>query len=177
MVESGLGGRFWCRAATAGKDARNVTFRERIGKTQHQAMYGEKKDVSDCRAFRCRAYVYEDKQRRANGKHTPRAKEAIYVGFAPNMSAWAFWIPEDKKIRTTNQARFDEHEFPLEQHLSDNYTDILFQQASDVIRVLYNKLHVSNYRKVHHERCGCSESGKSEKHIHPCNTEQVSGRK
>ena len=104
-----------------------------------QAMYGEKKDVSDYRAFGCRAYVYEDKQRRANGKHTPRAKEAIYVGFVPNMSAWAFWFPEDKKLRTTNQARFDEHEFPLrkrkmvEQHLSDNSTDILFQYASDVI--------------------------------------------
>ena len=69
------------------------------------------------------------------------------------MSAWAFWIPEDKKIRTTNQARLDEHEFPfrtrkmVEQHLSDNSTDILFQQASEVIWVPYNKLHVSNYRK------------------------------
>ena len=48
--------------------------------TPHQAMYGEKKDVCDYRAFGCQAYVYEDKQRRANGKHTPRAKEAIYVG-------------------------------------------------------------------------------------------------
>ena len=86
MVESGLGGRFWFRAATAGKDARNVTFNERIGMTPYQAMYGEKKDVSDYRAFGCRAYVYENKQRQANGKHTPRAKEAIYVGFVPNMS-------------------------------------------------------------------------------------------
>ena len=66
--------------------------------------------------------------------------------------------PEDKKIRTTNQARFDEHESPywkrkmVEKHLSDNSTDILFQQASDVIWVTYNKLHVSNYRKVHHDK-------------------------
>ena len=77
MVESGLGGQFWFRAATAGKDARNVTFKERIrvGMTPHQAMYGEKKDVSDYRAFGCRAYVYEDKQRRANRKHTPRARK------------------------------------------------------------------------------------------------------
>ena len=86
--------------------------------------------------------------------------EAIYVGFVPNLRAWAFWIPEDKnlKIRTTNQARFDEHEFPfrkrkmVEQHLSDNSTDILFQQASEVIWVPYNKLHVSNYSKVHHDK-------------------------
>ena len=53
MVESGLGGRFWFRAATADKVARNVTFKERtsIGMTQHQAMYEENKDVSDYRAF------------------------------------------------------------------------------------------------------------------------------
>ena len=86
MVESGLRGRFWFRAAIAGKDARNVTFKERIGMTPHQAMHGEKKHVSDYRVFGCRAYVYEEKQRRANGKHTPRAKEAIYVGFVPKLT-------------------------------------------------------------------------------------------
>jgi hypothetical protein len=125
--------------------------------TPYQAMYGEKKDVSNFRAFGCRAWVYLDKQRREKGKHTPRAKEAVYVGFVPNMRAWAFWVPEDKTIMTANQVRFDEHEFPfrkrkmVEQHLSDNSTDILFQHhASDVIWAPYNKLPVSNYRKVHH---------------------------
>ena len=123
-------------------------------------MYSEKKDVSDYRAFGCRAYVYEDKQRTADGKHTPRAKEAVYVGFMPNMSAWAFWIQEDKKIRASNQVKFDEHEFPnrtrkmMEQLLSDNSEsiDILFQQAFGVTCVPFNKLHVSNYRKVHHDK-------------------------
>ena len=41
MAESGLGGRFWFKAAAAGKDARNVTFKERIGMMPYQAMYGE----------------------------------------------------------------------------------------------------------------------------------------
>ena len=74
------------------------------------------------------------------------------------MSAWAFWIPEDKEIKASNQVNFDEHEFPyrkrkmVEQHLSDNSTDILFQQASNVTWVPYNKLHVSNYSKVHHDK-------------------------
>ncbi len=36
--------------------------------------------------------------------------------------------------------------------MSDNSTDILFQQASDVKWVPYNKLHVCNYRKVHHDK-------------------------
>ncbi len=56
----------------------------------YQAMYGERRDVSDFRAFGCRALMYLDKQRREKGKHTPRPKEAIYVGFGQNMSAWAF---------------------------------------------------------------------------------------
>jgi hypothetical protein len=100
------------------------------------------------------------------------AKEAVYVGLVPNMSALAFWVQEDKKIMTTNQVQFNEHEFPfrkrkmVEQHLSDNSTDMLFQQAFDVIWLPYNKLHVSNYRKVHHDKMN-----------HPSNMEQVSGRK
>ncbi len=46
ISESGLGGKFWFRAAAAGKDARNVTFKERIGMTQYQAMHAEKRDIS-----------------------------------------------------------------------------------------------------------------------------------
>ncbi len=63
MAESGLGGRFWFRTATAGKDTSNVTFKAQIGMTPYQAMYGEKKDVSNFRAFGCRTWVYLDKQR------------------------------------------------------------------------------------------------------------------
>ncbi len=50
MAESCLGGRFWFKAAFAGKDARNVTFKERIGMNPHQAMHGENREVSDFRA-------------------------------------------------------------------------------------------------------------------------------
>ncbi len=105
-----------------------------------------KNGTSDFRAFGCRAWVYLDnlKQRREKGKHTPRAKEAVYVGFANNMSAWAFWILEDKKIMTSNQVKFSEHEFPfrtrkmVDQFLSDNSTDILYQHALDLnIIILY----------------------------------------
>jgi hypothetical protein len=65
MVDSGLGGRFWFRAATAGIDASNTTFKARIGTTQHHLMYGQKKDVSGFCAFGCRAWVYIDQQRQA----------------------------------------------------------------------------------------------------------------
>ncbi len=140
------------------KTPANVTFKERIGMSPHQAMCSEKKDVSDYRAFGCKAYVYQDKQRREKGKHTPKAKEAVYVGFVPNMSVWAFLISEDKKKMALNQVKFYGDAFPnkkwkmVKQNISDNSTDILFQQASDVIWVPsnLNKLHVCNYCKVHH---------------------------
>ena len=108
MAKSGLGGRFWFKAAAAGKDARNVTFKEQIWLTPYQAMYGEKKDF---RAFCCLTWVYLDKQRREKGKLTPRAKEAMHVGFADNASAWEFWNPEDRKIMTSNQVKFPNMNF------------------------------------------------------------------
>jgi hypothetical protein len=111
MVESGLGGRFWFKAATAG--VCNVTFKARIGTTQHHLVYGQKKDVSGFRTFGCRAWVYIDPESRAKGKHTPRAEEAIYVGFAINTSAWSLYVQERKEFVTTNQVKFSEHEFPF----------------------------------------------------------------
>ena len=38
-AESGLGWRFWFKAACAGKDARNVTYKQRLGSTP--CMYGD----------------------------------------------------------------------------------------------------------------------------------------
>jgi hypothetical protein len=58
----------------------------------------------------------------------------------------------------SNQGQFNEHEFPfqkqkmVEQFLSDYSTDILFKSPSDVKWVVYNKLHLGNYSKVHHDK-------------------------
>jgi hypothetical protein len=104
MAESGLGGRFWFKSAVAGCDARNATFKERIGTTPWRIMHGEKRDVSRFRAFGCRAWVYLNAERREKGKHTPRAVEAIYLGFEPNTSAYSFFIPEKNTMMSSNQA-------------------------------------------------------------------------
>ena len=40
----------------------------------------------------------------------------------------------------------------VEQYLSDNSTDSLFQSPSDVKWVTYNKFHVGNNSKVHHDK-------------------------
>ena len=39
----------------------------------------------------------------------------------------------------------------IDQFLSDNSTDILYQHASDVKWEPYNKLHVANYKWVHYD--------------------------
>ena len=77
MAESGLGVRFWFKAACTGKDASNVTYKQRLGSTPYICMYGDVKDVSRFHAFGRRAWVYLNAERRENGKHTPRALEAI----------------------------------------------------------------------------------------------------
>ncbi len=59
------------------------------------------------------------------------------------------------KIVTSNQVKISEHKFSfrtrkmVDQFLSDK-TDILYQHASDVTWVPYNKVHVGNYEKVHY---------------------------
>ncbi len=43
MAESGLGGGFWFKAACTGKDARNITCKQRLGSTPYTCMYSEVK--------------------------------------------------------------------------------------------------------------------------------------
>ncbi len=75
------------------------------------------------------------------------------MGFTISTSVWSFYVPERKKIVSTNQVKFSEHEFPfrkrriVEKHLIDDSTDMLFQSPSNVKRVPYNKFHVENYDK------------------------------
>ncbi len=58
---------------------------------------------------------------------------------------------------SSKQVKFTECEFPfrtrkmVDQFLSNNSTDIFYQHASDVTWVLYNKLHVGKYEKVHYD--------------------------
>ncbi len=99
-------------------------------------MYGEPKDVSLYRPLGCRAWVHLNSDRREKGKHTPRAKEAIYLGFEPNTSAWSFFISEKQQLWSTNQAQFDKHFFPfrkatiIHKYHMDCANDILFQDPT-----------------------------------------------
>ncbi len=119
---------------------RGLVLRPTISCMDKRRMFpaSERSDAEPGYILRQCRRVYIDPQRRAKGKHMPRAEEAIYVGFAINTSAWSIYVPKRKKIVTTNQVKFSEREFPfrqrsmVEKHLIDNSTDMLFQHPSDV---------------------------------------------
>ena len=82
ITDSGLGARFWFSAATNGKDCRNATYKHRIRNTPYGLLHGEKKDLSKCRPFRCRAYMHLTKAQHEKGEDALRAVEAVNLGFA-----------------------------------------------------------------------------------------------
>ncbi len=114
MAESGLAGRFCFSASAHTKNCRNVTFKHRLGTTPQT--YGKKADFSKFRPFGCRAYL--KKERRASGKLTPRAVEAIHLGFVSdcNMSSsrYKFYVPSTGQHMYSNQAKCDEDLYPYQ---------------------------------------------------------------
>ena len=56
-----------------------------------------------------------------------------------------------------NQAQFDEHSFPfrkttiIDKYSMDCANDILYQDPSQFKWTTYNKLHISNYKRVHYD--------------------------
>ncbi len=114
MAASGLGGPFWFCASTHGLDCLNVTFKECLGTTPHERMFGVKKDVSKFRLVGCRVYLHLNKERRAKGLSAPKAVEAVNLGLVTdcNTSGYKLLIEETGKILISNQVQFDEILFP-----------------------------------------------------------------
>ena len=86
-------------------NCRNVTFKERLGTTPHERMFGVKKDVSKFRPVGCRVYVHLNKERRAKGRGAPKAVEGVNLGLATdcNTSGYKVLIEETGKILISNQ--------------------------------------------------------------------------
>ena len=93
-----------------GVNCRNATFKERLGTTPHEKLYGRKKDVSRFRPYGCRGYMHLNKERRGKGRGAPRAVEVINLGLATdcNNSGYKLLVEETGKILTSNEVRFDE---------------------------------------------------------------------
>ncbi len=63
-TESGVNVRFWFHMMVTAANASNVTWKKRLGTTPHRAAFGERKDLSELRAFGCRAVMYIEDVRR-----------------------------------------------------------------------------------------------------------------
>jgi hypothetical protein len=96
-------------------DARNATYHARIKTSLYKAIYDKMQNLSKFRALGCRAYMYLNDERRPPGKHVPRAREGINLGFATdcNTSGYMIYFPDTGKTLISNQVRFNELEYPL----------------------------------------------------------------
>ena len=159
MAESGMVGKFWFKAATNGKNCRNVTYKRRINSTPYRELYGKEMDLSRFRPFGCLAFMHLNKDRREKGKTAPRAVQVINLGFATdtNTSAYVVYNPATDKLLTTNQLVFDESFFPYRKESLikqldevDNEIDILFKESSPITWLTYDpKESLMKYTKVH----------------------------
>ena len=131
MAESGLGGQFWFSATMHGLNCRNATFKERLGTTPYEKLYGRKKDVSLFRPYGCRGYMHLNKELRAKARGAQRAVLVINLSLATdcNTSGYKLLFEETGKVLISNEVRFDESFFPrrnrqmIDEHLT-NLADI-----------------------------------------------------
>ena len=122
------------------------------------------KYVSRFRSFESRTWVHLNSERREKGKHTLRALEAIVLGFEPNTSARSFFISSNSSLRDRHCGRrikcsmtstvfsiFCMRSIVDKFQTSGKSINIIYQAPAQVKWVPYNKLHVSNYEKVHYD--------------------------
>ena len=159
MAESGLTGKFWFRALITSVDARNATYHARIKTSLYKAIYDKTQNLSKFRALGCRAYMYLNDERRPPGKHVPRAREGINLGFATdcNTSGYMIYFPDTGKTLISNQVRFNELEYPLrkesiiDKHVESISTDILRVESAKKW-VDYDPTHAQGpYKTIHHD--------------------------
>jgi hypothetical protein len=110
LIASGLGNRFWARAIAYATDISNKQYRTDLKMTPHEAMFGEKPDVSKCQPFGIECWVYIRQSQRNDSKFDARGEPAIYVGRAnnDNTSSYVCWIPSRTSTTfvTTNNVTF-----------------------------------------------------------------------
>ena len=104
----------------------------------YRAMYGEKKDIQTA------GHTYKERIGMSPYQAMYGEKKDVSDVRAFGCRAWVY-------------LEFSKYEFPfwnrkmIDQFLSDNSTDILYQHASDVKSEPYNKLHVANYERFHYD--------------------------
>ena len=90
---------------------------EHESKSPYELLFGVRPNVSNLRAYGCRAYLYNFG---AVGKLDDRAIKGALVGYDMSSSAYLIYVPDSNSIRRSGHVAFDEHQllFTIESKLA-----------------------------------------------------------
>src|SRR5579872_5680303 len=111
MQHAKLPTEFWAEAVSHAATLANITPREGQAKTPQELMWGRKPNVQNMRVFGCESFAHVDRSLRQ--KFDPTSSIGIFVGFSKESKAFRIFDLQERRIRTTRTATFNEQSFPL----------------------------------------------------------------
>ena len=106
---------FWAEAVATANFLRNQSPTTSLqetrfsGKTPHEALFGTRPSALKLRVFGCRCWALIPKEKRR--KLHPKARKAIFIGYAPRQKGSKLLDIESKEIFTAIHVRFEEDTF------------------------------------------------------------------
>ena len=113
---------------------KNFCYHSAIKKTPHEAMYGEKPNLSFMKVFGCIAYPFIEKQFR--NKIDRKAKKGIFLGHALDSRSFLMGIENDRgelKVQKTRNARFDENNYYFGVNEQANLEHEVNKEMSEIV--------------------------------------------
>ena len=111
---------------------RNFCYHSSIKKTPHEAMYGEKPNLSFMKVFSCVAYPFIEKQ--FTNEIERKAKKGIFLGHALDSRPFLIGIENDcGELQKTRNARFDENNYYFEVNEQANLEHEINKEMSKII--------------------------------------------
>ena len=153
-LHSGLPPEFGYLSALVGLFVHNncVTRSLPSGITPFQAWTGRRSDLSALRVFGCRCWTHLNRSHLS--KMDSRAREGIYVGFAPDSKGFLVFIPDTGQFISSRNVIFDELAFPARADPSR----VLVEEAFEVDPVPFPPLSSSLPQVVSTGDDGCAPS-------------------
>lgn len=110
LNDSNLPPSFWDFAMCYAAYTRNRTpcSSNPDNKTPYETMFNKKPDISRIKVFGCKAFVHKVKKDKKT--FSPNAYIGTFVGIPRNQKGYLVYVPELKRIVTSNNVKFDETE-------------------------------------------------------------------
>ena len=133
--QASLEKKYWTYSLNMAFHLKKFCYLSAIKKTPHEAMYGEKPNLSFMKVFGCVAYPFIEKQFR--NKIDRKAKKRIFLGQALDSRSFLIGIENDRgelKVQKSRNARFNENNYcfgvngqaSLEHEVNKEMSEIVF---------------------------------------------------